>query len=192
MTPEQHTYAIIGMLAVVITLYALKESHTHYLPDLFGMALALAAPRQSMAIGAVLLLAVVRHSHLAHGLADRVPDWLLPIVLPAARNMSSVDEDYSSAELAYQKRILKGEADLKYVEIPQPVAENQDERIDLEKADLLARLVLAGAVGKTRAIQIGAGAQSGKKYQRWSRLVSLAIERQTNHYHDLDDQHRRA
>lgn len=182
MTPEQHTYAIIGMLSVVITLYALKESHTHYLPDLFGMALALAAPRQSMAIGAVIILAAIRHSHLAHGLAERVPDWLLPIVLPAARNMSSVDEDYSSAELAYQRRILKGETDLEYVEIPQPVAENQDERIDLEKADLLARLVLAGAVGLTESIQIGASAKSGKKYQRWSRLVRLAMERQQNHY----------
>ena len=174
--------AIIAMLAIVVTLYALKESHTHYLPDLLGLALALAAPRQSMAIGAVALLAIVRHSALSRGLAVGVPEWLRAVALPGARNMSIAAAEAAAAEEAYQERVSAPETNLEYIEIPQPVAENAAESVDLAKAELLARLVLSGEVGLTKAIQIGAGAQSGKKYQRWTRLVRQAMERQQNHY----------
>jgi hypothetical protein len=179
---DQNKYAIIGMFAVVITLYALRHSHTHYLPDLFGLALATTAPRPSYAIGAVLLLAMIRHSPLARGLAESVPGWLIVVLLPGARDMSIPAEESSALESAYKDRILESESELEYIEIPQPVAENAAESIDLAKSELLARLVLAGEVGKTKAVQIGAGAMSGKKYQKWSRLVEVAMDRQRNHY----------
>jgi len=179
---NENKYAIISMFAIVITLYALKESHTHYLPDLFGLALALAAPRPSYAVGAVILLALIRHSGLAYGLAECVPSWLLPVALPGARNMSISADESADLEAAYTERVLAPETNLQYIEIPQPVAENTPESIDLAKSELLARLVLSGEVGLTKAIQIGAGAISGKKYQKWSRLVRVAMERQQNHY----------
>lgn len=179
---NENKYAIIGMFAIVITLYALKESHTHWLPDLFGLALALTAQRPSYGVGAVILLAMIRHSYLAHSLAESVPGWLVVVLLPGARIMSRLEDAYSSAETAYKERLSESENELEYVEIPQRVAENVPEEIDLEKSELLARLVLAGEVGLTKAIQIGAGAQSGKKYQRWTKLVKLAMERQQNHY----------
>jgi hypothetical protein len=178
----QNTYAIIGMFAIVITLYALKESHTHYLPDFFGLALATVAPRPSYAIGAVIIIAIIRHSPLAMGLARSVPDWLLIVVLPGACNMSIPDEESEELEAAYETRISEPETNLKYIEIPQPVAENEAEKIALAESEILARLVIAGAVGLTEAVQIGAGAKSGKKYTQRSRLVKQAIERQRNHY----------
>src|SRR4051794_17956562 len=104
----QNTYAMLGMCAIVITLYAMKESHAHYLPDFFGLVLALAAPRPSYAIGCVLLLAIVRHSPLARSLSESVPSWLLIVVLPGALNMSRLEDDYSQAESAYKERISGG------------------------------------------------------------------------------------
>lgn len=179
---DQNTYAIIGMFAIVITLYALRHSHTHWLPDFFGLAFALVAPRPSYAIGAVVLIAMIRHTPLARGLAESVPGWLLVVVLPGAVHMSIPAEDAEELESAYKERISESESNLEYIEIPQPVAENQAERITLAESELLARLVLSGAIGLTEAVQIGAGAKSGKKYQRHSRLVKQAIERQRNHY----------
>lgn len=178
----QNTYAIIGMFAIVITLYALKESHTHYLPDFFGLALATVAPRPSYAIGAVVIIAIIRHSPLAMGLAGSVPGWLLVLVLPGARNMSIREEESEELESAYETRISEPETNLKYIEIPQPVAENEAEKIALAESEILARLIIAGAVGLTEAVQIGAGAKSGRKYSQRSRLVKQAIERQRNHY----------
>jgi len=182
MITTQNTYAIYAMCAIVITLYALRNSEAHYLPDLFGLALAFTTPRQSMAIGAVVVLAIIRHSPLAAGLADRVPTWLHSVLLPGAWHMSISVAESSALESAYDQRVSERKDNLKYVEIPQPVAENDTEKIALAESEILARLVIAGAVGLTEAIQIGAGAKSGKKYQRWSRLVRVAIERQQNHY----------
>lgn len=182
MISNQNTYAIIGMLAIVITLYALHNAHQHYLPDLFGLALAFTAPRQSMAIGAVVVLALIRHSHLAHGLASGVPDWLLPLLLPGARNMSISGEESSELESAYDNRISERESNNEMAEIPQPVAEIPHEITSFVQSRLLAKLVISGEVGLTKAIQIGAGAQSGAKYQRMSRLVKMEIDRLQNHY----------
>lgn len=179
---NENTYAVIGMFAIVITLYALRHSHTHYLPDFFGLALALTAPRPSYAVGAVALLALIRHSPLAFGLANSVPSWLLVIVLPAAAHMSISQPESSALESAYTDRISESESDLDYIEIPQPVAEIAPEKIVLAQSEVLARLVISGEIGLTKAIQIGAGAKSGKKYQRLSRLVQAEIERQRNHY----------
>lgn len=179
---DQNTYAIIGMFAIVITLYALRHSHTHYLPDFFGLALALVAPRPSYAVGAVILLALIRHSGLAHGLADRVPDWLLVVVLPGARNMSIPAEEAQELESAYKERILQPETNLEYIEIPQPVAEIAPESITLGETRALARLVLADKIGLTEAVKIGAGAKSGAKYQRRSAELKAEIERQRNRY----------
>ena len=178
----QNTYAIIGMFAVVITLYALKESHTHYLPDFFGLALATTAPRPSYAIGAVLILAIIRHSPLAHGLAESVPDWLLIVALPGARNMSIREEESEALELAYETRISEPETNLKYIEIPQPVAENSTESITLGETRALARLVAQERIGLTEAVKIGAGAKSGAKYQKRSREIKAEVERLRDHY----------
>jgi len=182
MMSDKNTYAIIAMFAIVITLYALKESHTHYLPDFFGLALATTAPRPSYAVGAVVILAIIRHSPLARGLADVVPGWLLVLVLPGAYKMSISEDESRALESAYQGRILESESDEKYIEIPQPVAETSQEIITFAESEILAKLVIAGAIGLTEAVQIGAGAKSGKKYQKHSRLVKAAIERQQNHY----------
>jgi hypothetical protein len=181
MTTQQWC-AIVGMLAIVITLYALRDSHLHWMPDLFGLALALAAPRQSYAIGAVAIVALVRHSPLAYGLAVGVPSWLLPVLLPGARNMSIAEDESTVLEEAYKERISERENELEYVEIPQPVAENTPENIQLVRVQTIAAYVISGEIGLTKAIQIGAGAKSGKKYQILSRLVKAEIERQRNHY----------
>ena len=178
----QNTYAIIGMFAIVITLYALKESHTHYLPDFFGLALATVAPRPSYAIGAVIIIAIIRHSPLAMGLAGSVPDWLLVVVLPGARNMSISDEESEALESAYEKRISEPETNLKYIEIPQPVAENSAESITLGETRALARLVAAERIGLTDAVKVGAAAKSGAKYQKRSREIKAEVERLRNHY----------
>ena len=178
----QNTYAIIGMFAIVVTLYALRDSHAHYLPDLFGLALALAAPRQEYAISAVLILAIIRHSPLARGLAESVPDWLLVVVLPGARNMSISDDESDELESAYETRISQEETNNENAEIRRPVAENTNENILSAKAEIMARAILSGNLGLTEATRIAAGAQSGRKYQQWSRLIKMEMERQRNHY----------
>lgn len=179
---NQNTYAILAMCAIVITCYALRNSEAHYLPDLLGLALALAAPRQSYAIGAVIILAIIRHSPLGMGLAESVPRWLLVIVLPGAYKMSISEAESTEAEDAFQSRILESESNEKYIEIPQPVAEIDEDKVCLIENRLLAKLIIAGALGLTEAIQIGAGAKSGKKYSRRSNQVKLEIDRQRNHY----------
>jgi hypothetical protein len=178
----QNTYAIIAMLSIVVILYALRDSHLHWLPDLFGLALALAAPRQSYAIGAVAILVMIRHSGLSWGLSRGVPEWLLPVVLPGTRHMSISDDESSAAETAYKELISAPETNCESDEIPQPVAEIDEEKVHFIESELLARLIIAGAIGLTEAVQIGAGAKSGKKYTQRSRLVKAAIERQRNHY----------
>jgi hypothetical protein len=183
---DQNTYAIYAMCAIVITLYALKNDHARYLPDLFGLALALAAPQQSLAIGAVLIAAMLRHSGLAYGLADYVPDWLLPIVLPAARYMSIQEQDAARYEAAYKQRIFDEETDDGNTEISQPVAEISDENIISAQVEILARSVLSGALGLTEATRLGAKVQSGRKYSKWSNLIKMEMQRQQNHYADLD------
>lgn len=179
---EQNKYAIIGMFAIVITLYALRDSHLHWIPDLFGLALAFTAPRQEYAIGAVVLLALIRHSGLANGLAEGVPGWLVPLLLPAARNMSISIDESSEVEDAYKERISEPKTNLAYIEIPQPVAENRDELITLGETRALARLIAQERIGLTEAVKIGAGAKSGAKYQKRSKEVKNEVERLRDHY----------
>lgn len=179
---DTNMYAIIGMCAIVITLYALKESHTHYLPDFFGLALALIAPRPSYAVGAVAIVAILRHTPLANGLAESVPEWLIGVVLPGARNMSISDEESRALELAYKQQLSEGETNHEMEEIMQPVGENRDELICFGETRALARLVAAGDIKLTRAVQVGAGAKSGPKYQKRTREIQAEIERQRNHY----------
>ena len=179
---EQNTYAIIAMFAIVITLYALRDSHLHWMPDLFGLALALTAPRQNYAIGAVAILALIRHSPLAHGLAGGVPGWLLPLLLPGARDMSISEDESTNAEIAYKERISEPETNLEYVEIPQPVAENRDELICLGETMALARLVATERIGLTDAVKVGALAKSGAKYQKRSKEIKAQVERLRNPY----------
>jgi hypothetical protein len=179
---DQNWYAIVGMLAIVVTLYALKESHVHWMPDLFGLALALAAPQRSYAIASVAIFALIRHSGLANGLAEGVPVWLLPILLPGARNMSISEDESSALESAYKERVSEPETNLKYIEIPQPVAENADENITLGETRALARLVAKEAIGLTEAVKIGASAKSGAKYQRRSKEIKAEVERIRNRY----------
>ena len=179
---DTNAYAIIGMFAIVITLYALRDSHLHYLPDLFGLALATIAPRPSYAVGAVVIIALIRHTGLASGLADGVPGWLLVVVLPGARNMSITDQESSALESAYNERISLEKSNDEMVEIPQPVAEKSAELICLGETRALARLVVAERVGLTDAVKIGAGAKSGAKYQRRSQEVKNEVARLKNHY----------
>lgn len=64
--------------------------------------------------------------------------------------------------------------------VPSP-AEIEREKISFAEnfaADHLARLVLAEEVDLSKAIKIGAGKKSGEGYQKWSKLVKAAMERQ--------------
>jgi len=179
---DPNTYAVLGMFAIVITLYALKESHTHYLPDFFGLALALTAPRPSYAVGAVAILAIVRHTPLARGLAESVPGWLLVVVLPGARNMSITALESAALESAYKARISEEDDTSEMDEIPQPVAETREELICLGETLALARLVAAEQIKLTEAVKIGAAAKSGTKYQKRSREIKAQIEQLTSRY----------
>lgn len=179
---NQNTYAILGMFAIVIVLYALKESHHYYLPDFFGLALAIVAPRPSYAVGAVVIIALIRHSPLARGLAESVPGWLLVVVLPGARNMSITEDESSAAERAYKARLLEGETNDEMDEIPQPVGENRDELICFGETLALARLVAVERIGLTEAVKIGAGAKSGPKYQARSKQIKAQVEQLRNHF----------
>lgn len=179
---NQNTFAILAMCAIVITCYALRASEAHYLPDLFGLALALAAPHQIPALAAWLVAVAIRHTPVGYGLADTLPRWLLVIVLPAAYHMSISDDESSALESAYKERISTEKSNDEMVEIPQPVAEKSAKIITLGESEILARLVLAKKIGLTEAVQIGAAAKSGKTYQECSTLVKAAMERQRNHY----------
>lgn len=184
---DQNTYAIIGMCAIVITLYAIKESHTHYLPDLLGLALAFTTPRQSMAIGAVIILAIIRHTSLAGGLVESIPSWLMPLLLPAAHNMSIESQESIALENAYKQRISLEEMAIGNEEKSRPVAEISAEDISSVKTELLATAVITGVLGITEATRLGSGAQSGRKYQVFSRRLKIEIDRQRNHYVPLDE-----
>jgi hypothetical protein len=183
---DQNTYAIYAMCAIVITLYALKNDHAHFLPDLFGLALALAAPRQSLAIGAVIIAALIRHTGIAYGLADYLPDWLLPVVLPGARYMSIQEQEAQRLEEAYRSRIFNEESDDGNTEIQRRVAENEDQIISSAQVVFAAKAILSGAMDKTEATRIASGVRSGRKYSQYARLIKAEIERQQTHYPDLD------
>ena len=179
---EQNWAAVISMCAITITIYALRSSEAHYLPDLFGLALALAAPRQSYAIGAWLVVTLLRHSPLGYGLAGGLPAWVLWVVLPGAAHMLMSDAESLAIEDAYRQRISETETESGNSEISQPVAENSAEMITFAKVQTIAAYVISGEIGITKAIQIGAGCKGGDRYQKLSRLVHAEIERQRNHY----------
>jgi len=179
---DQRTNAIIAMLAIVVALYALRSGHAHLLPDMIGLALALAAPRQELGIGAWLAVVMVRHTRLAVGLKNSVPTWLMPIVLPAAHHMSISEDESSSLESAYKEAIRARETNKESIEIPQPVAENSEEMLSLGEIRALARLVAAGKLKRTEAIQIGTGKKSGAAYQERTRMLAQELERIKNHY----------
>lgn len=178
----QNTYAIYALCAIVISCYAMRNSEAHYLPDLFGLALALSAPRQWPALGAWLIVVLVRHTPLATGLARGVPDWLLIVVLPGARNMSIAAGESAVLESAYKERISEENDNDETDEIPQPVGENRDELITFGETRALARLVAQERIGLTEAVKIGAAAKSGAKYQKRSREVKNEVEKLRNHY----------
>lgn len=45
-------------------------------------------------------------------------------------------------------------------------------------SDVLARLIIAGELDLTTAVKVGCGKKSGEGYQKWSRLIRAAMERQ--------------
>lgn len=181
MTAAQNTNAILAMCAIVIVTYAIRNSEAHYLPDLLGLALALAAPRQSMAIVAWLIIAVIRHSALARTLAAGVPVWLLPFLLPYA-HMSISDSESSALESAYQERVSVPTVNMERAEEPQPVAKIEPENFFSARAEIMASAVLYGAISLTEATRLAAGAKGGRKYQQWSRLIKMEMDRKRNHY----------
>jgi hypothetical protein len=183
---DQKYMAVYAMCAIVIALYSLKDSKSHWLPDFFGLTLALIAPRQSMAVGAVLVLAFIRHSWLAYGLAEWVPDWLLPVVLPGACNMSISTAEYERLESAYKQRISEAETDHGNTEDPQPVGENDSQSIISGMTFLAAKSVINGAMTIGEATKLASGKASGRAYQLWNRRIKAEMERQRDHYPDLN------
>lgn len=182
----QNTYAIYTLCGIVITLYALKNSHARYLPDLLALALALASKNQSYGIAAVAILAIIRHSALAYSVAGLFPDWLLPVALPGAHYVPLDPPEIAAAEEAYKERISEDESDDGNEEDPQPVAENPDEMIFSAECRLMARAVLNGTLGLTEATQTVSKAKSGRKYQKYSRRIKIEIAELERKFADLD------
>lgn len=174
--------AILAMCAITITIYAVRNSEAHYLPDLLGLALALAAPRQSLALAAWLVVTLVRHSPLALALAPSVPSWLLVVLLPRAYFMTRSEAESTVLESVDLEQVSTEESNSGNAGIRRPVAEKEAQIVISAKAEIMALAVLSGQLGKTEATQIAAGARSGRKYSRWKRLIDLEIERQRNHY----------
>lgn len=183
---NQNTMAIMAMCGIVITIYALRNAEAHYLPDLLGLALALAAPRQGVAIVAWLALAVVRHSGLALGLATLLPPWLIPLALPGARDMSISGAEYDQLAQAYKVRISEAETDPGNTEEPQPVAVDPSESILTGMTFVMAKAVISGAISIGEATKLASGVGSGRKYQVWNRRIKAEMERQKDHYPDLN------
>jgi hypothetical protein len=183
---DQNRYAIYFMGAIVITLYALKNSHTHYLPDLFGLAFALASKNQSYGIAAVVIMFIIRHSPLAYSVAGLLPEWLLPVALPGARYVSIPEPEVAAAEEAYKERISEDESDDGNTEDPQPVAENPEEMIFSAECRLMARAVLNGTLGLTEATQVVSKTKSGRKYQKYSRRIKIEMAELERKFADLD------
>ena len=181
MIPNNY-YAILGMFAVVITLYALRDSHHYFLPDFFGLAFALTAARPSMAVGAVVIVAIIRHTPLARGLADITPEWLYPLLLPAAYHMSIAERESAELESAYSDRISPAESNEGNTEECRRVAGNQAETIISARVDLAVTAIESGMLGRTEATQIAAGRKSGREYTKYKRMIDLEIERRRNHY----------
>lgn len=178
----QNWLAIIVLLLLVITLYAVRYKNAHYLPDLFALVLALAAPRQELAIGAVAILAAIRHTPLAGGVAELVPTWLHWLVLPAAYYMSTNIDGAGQQLESQDPAVFEPETTTGNTEILRPVEEFAEEYICLGETQALARLVVAGEIKLTVAVKVGAGAKSGAKYQKRSRQIQAAVEKLTNHY----------
>jgi hypothetical protein len=73
-------------------------------------------------------------------------------------------------------------------EIKKETGETLPSRADIEQekvsfaetavAEALARLVIAEEVDLSKAVKIGAGKKSGEGYQKWSKLVKEAMDRQ--------------
>ena len=178
----ENLYAIIALFSIVITLYSMKSNQAHYLPDLFGLALALAAPRQLLAVGAVAIVVAVRHTPLAYGVAELVPSWLHIVLLPAAHYMSRQLDDQAAQLESSAGGVSEPEITTGNTEILQPVEEFAAEHICLGETRALARLVVAGEIKLTVAVKVGAAAKSGPKYQKRTRQIQAEVERMTNHY----------
>jgi len=182
MIASQNTNAVLAMCAIVITCYTIRKSEAHYLPDLLGLALALAAPRQSLALLAWLVVTLIRHSPLALALAPNVPSWLLIVLLPRAYFMSRSEVELALLESSDSELESPAERNSENDDLPQRVGENDAEIVNSAKAEMMARAVLAGEIGLTEAVRLAAGARSGRRYQKWSRLIKLEMDRQRNHY----------
>ena len=179
---DHRVAAIYLMCASVITLYALKEGHTRYLPDLAAMGWAFLQPRQSYAIGAVIIAAIIRHSPMAYTLADIVPSWLHPLLLPGARNMSIDHEEIAQLEEAYKTRISEPETDDGNTEEPQPVAEKHTQQVSYDTVAIMAKSVLSGMLTIGEATRLASGSASGRKYQTVGRRIKAEVERQSIRY----------
>lgn len=181
----------LALLGLLLAGYMARFGHAHWLVDLSCICAALFVRYPELALLACAILIAVRQSNwIAGALAESLPDWLGRVLLPGAYNMSTpaVEEvpDVDSPEPAISGLTLP----LENVEIPQPVAEKAYESFYLGETTALARLVAAGKIGLTEAVQIGGAAKSGKKYQQRSADVRAAVTGLTERFPQQTEEQR--
>lgn len=122
-----------------------------------------------------------------------VREQIAPIVVALGRRsaaamreglLSSEHTEYVS-ESELQDQIMADNAakqNAETAETPRPVAENSAEVITFGETQALARLIVAGKLGLTDAVKIGADAKSGEKYQRRSREIKAAVDQLREKY----------
>lgn len=107
--------------------------------------------------------------------------WLWPYVKPLIMSRSEGVRSYplSPSDRRFNA-VSSAEINNETDETAPAPAEIEREKISFAEtavAEALARLVISGELDLTKAVKIGAGKKSGEGYQKWSKLVKVAIER---------------
>lgn len=119
-------------------------------------------------VGSITLLCLFLFAQLV---MNRVDVWAI------VRRYVTVRLAENAPETIANEPLLPDETNYEIDETPQRVAEIRAESFTLGETTALARLVVAGKLGLTDAVKIGADAKSGEKYQRRSREIKAEVER---------------
>jgi len=120
-------------------------------------------------------------------------EHIAPIIVAIGRQSATALEEglLSSGRVAYvseselQDQIMADNAAKRTsetAETPQRVGEIHAESFTLGETTTLARLIVAGKLGLTDAVKIGADAKSGEKYQKRSREIKAAVDQLQEKY----------
>jgi hypothetical protein len=107
--------------------------------------------------------------------------WLWPAIKPLIMSRSEGVRSYPiSPSDRHFTAVSSAEINNETGETPRPVEETEREKISFAEtavAEALARLIIAEELDLTKAVKIGAGKKSGEGYQKWSKLIKVAMER---------------